>query len=165
MPPITFVTCVESGPLELQVLRMVESLRTFGGRYADCPVWAVKPRFGPPLSKTTREQFDRLGIEFHKTQRNDPHGWYAYINKTRALMLAEAEVRTEFVGWLDADLLFAGEPTELLPRPDEDLTACSSDNADPQSTPGTLTPCDPGAPVVAMCRSRPPQRGQASTSS
>jgi hypothetical protein len=27
------------------------------------------------------------------------------------------------------------------------LGACSSDNADPQSTPGTLTPCDPGAPV------------------
>ena len=47
------------------------------------------PRFGPPLSKATREQFDRLGVEFHKTQRTDPHGWYAYINKTRALMLAD----------------------------------------------------------------------------
>ena len=141
MPPITFVTCVESGPLETQVLRMVESLRVFGGRYADCPVWAVKPRFGPPLAKTTREQFDRLGIEFHKTQRTDPHGWYAYINKTRALMHAEAAVRTEFVGWLDADLLFTGEPTELVPSPDEDLTACSSDNSG--GTTGPDDPCNP----------------------
>ena len=141
MPPITFVTCVESGPLETQVLRMIESLRTFGGAYAESPVWAVKPRFGPPLSKHTRDQFDRLGIEFHRTQRTDPHGWYAYINKTRALMLAEADVRTEFVGWLDADLLFTGEPTELVPGPNEDVTACSSDNSG--GTTGPDDPCDP----------------------
>ncbi|HEX3146751.1 MAG TPA: hypothetical protein VHR66_01540 [Gemmataceae bacterium] len=149
MPPITFVTCVESGPLETQVLRMVESLRAFGGAYADCPVWAVKPRFGPPLSKRTRAQFDRLGIEFHRTQRNDPHDWYAYINKTRALMLAEDQARTEFIGWLDADLLFTGEPSLLVPGPAEDLTACSSDNAG-----GTTGPDDPcNAFWIEACKS------------
>src|SRR5215207_7670197 len=98
--PITFVTCVESGPLETQVLRMVESLRRFGGGYADCPVWAVKPRFGPPLAGHTRRELDRLNVDFRRTTRSDPHGWYAYINKTRALILAEAEAATPRAGWL-----------------------------------------------------------------
>lgn len=139
--PITFVTCVESGPLETQVLRMVESLRRFGGAYSDCPIWAVKPRFGPPLSRHTRSEFDRLGVQFRRTSRIDHHGWYAYINKTRALILAEAEAPTEFVGWLDADLLFTGEPAELLPRPGEDMTACSSDNSGGTTGPGDK--CEP----------------------
>lgn len=141
VPPITFVTCVESGPLETQVLQMVESLRRFGGAYADCPVWAVKPRFGPPLARHTRIEFGRLKIHFRRTTRVDPHGWYAYINKTRALILAEAEVPTEFVGWLDADLLVTGEPSELLPRAGEDVTACSSDNAGGTTGPGDR--CEP----------------------
>ena len=139
--PITFVTCVESGPLETQVLRMVESLRRFGGSFSDCPVWAVKPRFGPPLAGHTRREFDRLKVDFRRTTRNDPHDWYAYINKTRALILAEAEAPTEYVGWLDADLLITGEPTDLLPRDGEDVTACSSDNAGGTTGPGDK--CEP----------------------
>ena len=57
------------------------------------------------------------------------------------MILAEAEAPTEFVGWLDADLLFTGEPTELLPRADEDVTACSSDNAG--GTTGPDDKCEP----------------------
>jgi hypothetical protein len=140
-PPITFVTCIESGPLETQVLRLVESLRRFGGAYADCPVWAIKPRFGPPISRHTRNDFDRLRIEYRHTTRTDPHAWYAYINKTRALMLAEEQAATEFVGWLDADLLVTGEPAELLPGPNADITACSSDNCGGTTGPGDK--CEP----------------------
>jgi hypothetical protein len=140
-PPITFVTCVESGPLETQVVRLVESLRRFGGAYAGCPVWAVKPRFGPPVGRRTRRDFDRLGVEYRHTSRTDPHDWYAYLNKTQALTVAEAEVPTEFVGWLDADLLFTGDPTELQPGPDRDIAACSSDNSGGTTGPGDK--CEP----------------------
>lgn len=140
-PPITFVTCVESGPLESQVLRMVESLRKFGGAHAECPVWAIKPRLGPPVRSTTLREFSRLGVDFRRTNRVDPHAWYAYINKTRALILAEREVATEYVGWLDADLLFTGEPTELSPVGDEEVIACSPDNAG-----GSKGPGDPSEP-------------------
>jgi hypothetical protein len=140
-PPITFVTCVESGPLEPQVLRMVESLRRFGGAYADYPVWAVKPRFGPPISRRTRQEFDRLSVQYRHTSRTDPHAWYAYINKTQALTLAEDLAPTEFIGWLDADLLFTAEPSELTPAADQDIAACSSDNAGGTTGPGD--PCEP----------------------
>jgi hypothetical protein len=139
--PITFATCVESGPLETQVLRMVESLRLFGGAYADCPMWAIKPRFGPPISRQTRSHFDRLGVEYRQTTREDPYPWYAFLNKPRVLTLAEEEAPTECVGWLDADLLVTGEPSELLPGPDEDITACSPDNCGGSTGPGDK--CEP----------------------
>src|SRR5205085_1505515 len=59
-PQISFICCVESGPLEDQTVRMVESLRRWGGRLAEAPVVAVTPRFGPPLARTTRRALDRL---------------------------------------------------------------------------------------------------------
>ena len=140
-PPITFVTCIESGPLETQVVRMVDSLRRWGGDYAHCPLWAIKPRFGPPVGRATLREFARLGVEYLHTSRVDPHGWYAYINKTRALILAEQQATSEFIGWLDADLLFTGEPRELTPAPEEDIVACSSDNAG--GTTGPNDRCEP----------------------
>lgn len=48
---ITVVCCVEAGPLELMTVRMVESLRRFGGRFSRMDVFAVRPsiavRWGP----------------------------------------------------------------------------------------------------------------------
>ena len=58
----TFVCCVESGWLETQTIRLVESLRKFGGTFSQEPVIAVTPRFGPPLSKRTHAQFRELGV-------------------------------------------------------------------------------------------------------
>jgi hypothetical protein len=80
-------------------------------------------------------------VDYRHTSRTDAHDWYAYINKTRALVMAEATAATEFIGWLDADLLVTGEPTELLPGPDEDIAACSSDNAGGTTGPGDK--CEP----------------------
>jgi len=141
MPSITFVTCIESGPLETQVVRMVDSLRRWGGTYSQCPIWAIKPRMGPPVSRATLREFDRLGVTYQHTSRVDSHSWYAYINKTRALIFAELNASSEFVGWLDADLLFTGEPTELTPSASEDIVACSSDNAG--GTTGPNDRCEP----------------------
>ena len=134
--PITFVTCVESGPLETQVVRMVESLRRFGGSYADCPVWAIKPRFGPPVGRRTRRAFDSLGVEFHSTSRADGFGWYPFLNKTRAVVYGAEHAPTEYVGWLDADLVFTGDPTELCPTAADDVVACSPDNPGGSTGPG-----------------------------
>ncbi len=67
LPTATIVTCVEYGPLEQMVVRMVDSLRRWGGRLADAPVYAVKPRRGMPL---TRE----LEHFIHCIETRDAHG-------------------------------------------------------------------------------------------
>jgi len=67
-PDITFVCCVESGSLESQTIRMVESLRRYGGKFSTAPVIAVTPWFGPPLSKSTLQVFDNLKVTYLRPQ-------------------------------------------------------------------------------------------------
>lgn len=58
--PITFVCCVESGLLENQTVRMIESLRRWGGRLRESPIFAVTPRIGSPLSYSHNYQSGSL---------------------------------------------------------------------------------------------------------
>lgn len=138
---ITFVCCVESGWLEEQTIRMVESLRRWGGALADSPVFAINPRFGPPVSSATRAAFDRLGVQYISFSADNPYSWKAFLNKHYSMALAERLAKTEFVGWLDSDMLVLGEPTELLLADTEDFAACA-----PDRTIGTTGPGDPFEP-------------------
>jgi hypothetical protein len=74
-PSVTFTTGVEAGPIETMTLRLVESLRRWGGTYADAPFIAVKPRPGPPLRKKTLREFDRLGVTFRHAKPTHGLNW------------------------------------------------------------------------------------------
>ena len=49
------------------------------------------------------------------------------MNKPRALRKVEELAQTESVAWLDSDIVFLGEPEELLLGDGEDIAACPSD--------------------------------------
>ena len=68
--PITFVCCVESGLLENQTVPMIESLRRWGGRLRESPIFAVTPRMGPSLSRQTHRSFERLGVEYLRRKQS-----------------------------------------------------------------------------------------------
>lgn len=125
--PISFVCCVESGWLENQTIRMIESLRKWGGKFADAPMYAVTPRFGPPLSRKTHEVFERLAVKHVRFQPDNPYDWKGFMNKHYSMAAIEEECDTELLGWLDSDLLILGEPEGLLLADDEDIVACASD--------------------------------------
>lgn len=120
---ITFVCCVESGPLEAQTVRMVESVRRFGGRFASAPILAVTPRPGPGISPATRAVFRRHEVEHVRLPGSSQYSWFNYFNKPLALVAAEARAQSDFIGFLDSDLLVVREPERLEPRTGEDLTA------------------------------------------
>jgi hypothetical protein len=127
---ITFVCCVESGSLEFQTIRMVESLRRYGGKFANAPVVAVISRFGPPLSRTTRQIFDRYEIEYlllRSDMRSNRYSWNNFMNKPHAILAVDQRSKSETIGWLDSDLLFVSEPDKLNLRADESFVACTSD--------------------------------------
>lgn len=124
---ITFVCCVESGVLEAQTIRMVESLRRWGGQLADAPIIAVKPRFGSPISKKTRQVFERLQVEYLPIRPKNQYSWFRFLNKPYALVEVEERSASEYVGWLDSDLLFVGEPDKLILNDTEDFVACAAD--------------------------------------
>jgi hypothetical protein len=137
-PPTTFVCCVESGALEDQTVRLVESLRRWGGRLADAPVVAVTPRFGPPLSGTTRRALDRLKVRHVRYRYKGGFTWFQFLNKPLALIAGEEVTTTETVCWLDSDILVVGEPEQLILGANEDFAACASDKEM-----GTTGPDDP----------------------
>ena len=123
MPSLTFVCCIEAGPMEKQVLLLVESLRRFGGRFAACDVIAVRPRKGLPLATATRRHLRRLGVTYLRCPAGHQASWYANLNKATALAFVEQDVTTEQICWLDSDILIAGEPDALDLQPDEDFAA------------------------------------------
>lgn len=124
---ITFVCCVDSGWLEAQTVIMIESLRRWGGRFAQAPIVAVTPRFGLPISERTRRIFKEFDVEYIHYQANHSYTWLPYVNKPEALCTIEKQASTEYVGWLDSDLLIVNEPEQLFLSHDEDFVACAAD--------------------------------------
>ncbi len=137
----TFVCCVESGWLETQTLRMVESLRRWGGQFAQSPVVAVTPRFGPPLAAKTRRAFDALNIEHYRFHADNQYAWKSFLNKHYAMAAVEDRCSTEFMAWLDSDLLILDEPSQLVLTNSEDFAACAPDKN--IGTAGSNDPFDP----------------------
>lgn len=126
-PDLSFVCCVEAGPLEEQTIRMIESLRRFGGRFADCPVIVVKPRFGPSLLQSTRQKFQELSAEFLDASRRHKFSWFRFVNKPLGLLAAEKVCKSEMICWLDSDILILDEPNGLELGDDIDFAASCSD--------------------------------------
>ena len=127
-PSTTFLFCVESGHFESQTLLVIESLRRFGGRFANAPVLAITPRLGPSLTRNTLRRFDELEVTYIRQDVRHPYSWYCYMNKALAAMLAAEEyASTEQIIWLDSDILITGEPELLWLEPDIDFAICSTD--------------------------------------
>ncbi|MEM1391922.1 MAG: hypothetical protein AAF757_09410 [Cyanobacteria bacterium P01_D01_bin.116] len=126
-PDITFVCCIESGSLELQTIRMIESLRRWGGKFANVPVYAVSPRFSPPIAKSTRLALKKFQVEHLSFQTKNKYSWYKFLNKPLSLAAVEKIANTELIGWLDSDLIVVDEPCELDLSESESVTACASD--------------------------------------
>lgn len=129
MQDITFICCVESGFLESQTVLMVESLRRYGGAYKDLPIIAMTPRFGPPISKLTKEAFKALDVSHVSFRAKNKFSWKAFLNKHYSMAKAEEICDSKFLCWLDSDLLFTDEPSGLFLEDSEDFTACPSDVA------------------------------------
>ncbi|MEA5573936.1 hypothetical protein [Calothrix sp. UHCC 0171] len=122
-----FVCCVESGWLESQTLRMIESLRRWGGKFASAPILAVTPRMGPPLASKTLNAFEALQVDYIHLKTRDRYGWAKFLNKPYAICAAEDYFSSEYIVWVDSDLLFVGEPEQLILGDGEDFVACASD--------------------------------------
>ena len=129
MRDVTFVCCIESGPLEEQTVSMIESLRKWGGAWSNKPVVAVTPRIGPPLTRSTRKALKDLNVEHLNFVADNKYAWKAFLNKHFSMAAVEEKCNTEYLCWLDSDLLILKEPVEFDLVHDVDFLACPSDSA------------------------------------
>ena len=126
-PSMTVVSCIEAGELEPKTIRMVDSLRRFGGRFSDLDVIAITPRMGPRLQRETRRRMDELGIRHVRIKPKTRYVWHHYMNKAQAVMAAEQLVDSDAILWMDSDIIFLREPNELELSSGVDFIASAPD--------------------------------------
>jgi hypothetical protein len=126
MPKVGFVCCIEYGALEQEVVRLVGSLRKWGGEFAECEVLAVQPRFGPALRRETLPALEELGVRFVRRRRQDDWHWYHFGNKPASLEVAEEEMDCDRLVFLDSDMLITAPPV-LLGSSEYEFGACARD--------------------------------------
>ena len=61
---ISLVLCIEANRLEPQGLMLCESIRRFGGRYANAPIVAVSPRPDLALGPEARARLRDLDVTY-----------------------------------------------------------------------------------------------------
>lgn len=137
---ISFVCCIESGSLEDPTIRLIRSLRQFGGSLANSQIIAVTPRFGLPLNVKTRSALDLLNVEYlDRRWSNHKYSWFKFFNKPLSLIYAREKIKSPVTCFLDSDLLVFGEPSALRLNDHEDIVACPSDIKEMGSTgPGDI---------------------------
>lgn len=112
----TFVTVIEAGPLENQVVLLAKSLRAMESPLAGSDFVAVQPRRDVGLSPEARADLRALGVQIVSENLTTAYRWNPHLNKCAAMKWAERNVGTDFVTWLDGDMVFLRDPVPLVPR-------------------------------------------------
>ncbi|MCB2209579.1 hypothetical protein KQH62_01680 [bacterium] len=96
---------------EVQTLILVSSLRRFGGRFANIPVWVYVPE-NRPLSGPAWEALQDLGAEMVPFLINDEFQRFPFAAKTLAAAVAEerAEKEGSLLAWHDRTGLIRNAP-------------------------------------------------------
>jgi len=116
---LVFATYAEEPDALVNVALLSESLRTFGGRFSDAPVWVYVPEdlTTKVLAETAAvSKLKAGGVEFRTSVTPEDCKWFFYGGKPAAVARAEADARAgkKLLVWLDDDTVFLTEPTELL---------------------------------------------------
>ena len=115
---LAFFTCIERGFLEEQSLLLYQSIRRFGGRYRNAPIYACCPRANRGIAPQTRSALEMLGVTYLETTLNRELDYFGYANKNFAAAYLERATRHDILVFLDSDTLLLHEP-ELIELPEE----------------------------------------------
>ena len=107
------------------VVLMLRSLRQFGGRLADAPVYAVRPRRNVPINPQVLAALRELNVQITDVY-DHPSSWYHFLNKTVAVRAVERSCPSTHILWIDHDIILAAEPSQLIDS-SADLVVCDND--------------------------------------
>ncbi|MGF1587857.1 MAG: hypothetical protein ACFCU7_01185 [Pleurocapsa sp.] len=111
--PIAFIICTEPGRLEKQSAILAESIRQFGGKLKDTPIYSFHPRRGSPIADETIKQFESLRVNHQQVVLNVKYHDYYLANKPLVCAYAEQNIEAEILVFLDSDKCFFAEPQEF----------------------------------------------------
>lgn len=124
--PTTFVTCIESGLLEKQVVLLARSLRALDTDIGRLDFIAVQPRRDVALARETRRALAELDVRVVSERLVPAFDWNPHLNKAAAMAWAERNVNSPYLTWLDGDLVFLRSPEGLIPDAGTSFVAMSA---------------------------------------
>lgn len=143
MPDATIAICVEPGMLEYKALCLVLTLRRNAGAWKDVPIRAYSPRPGRHVSPWLKEIFSRHGVTMVESPINERYQDYPLANKPLCMAHAEASAASEFVVFLDSDILVWRDLPDLALPASKDIGAV----IDADKSMASSGPDDPNEPM------------------
>jgi len=112
MTGMVFATYAESDEQLRHVCKMAESLRAFGGRFKDAPLWLYLPSHYTVRDSSLVERLSISEVQTFECITPEKAKWCYYAGKTYAAGDAESRAEKEAVVlvWLDEDTIFLREP-------------------------------------------------------
>jgi hypothetical protein len=100
---------------ERESLLLAHSLRAFGGKLANNPIWMMMPHKWEQVSRNTRQALSELDVRLHRFEVPDEALSFPFGGKVYAAAAAEslAADEADILIWMDSDTVFAGEPAGL----------------------------------------------------
>ena len=115
MEPMIFTTFADDAGSIHNVFLMTESIRTFGGRYKDAPIWLYVPAEIAQKEAAKLEGLKAMSVDVKTNETPEAALWFFYSGKVFAAARAEADARgrASALVWLDVDTIMLQEPAEF----------------------------------------------------
>lgn len=112
---VMFAAHAENDVQLLHTYILAESLREFGGRYSEAPIWVFIPEDLNPSDSGLLKKFSDIGVTIKKSRTPKEAGRFYYAGKVFAASAAEEAAigKARILVWLDEDTVFLGEPSEI----------------------------------------------------
>jgi len=104
------IICTEEGSLEGMSKLLVYSLRNFGGKFKNVPVYSYQPRPDFPVSNSTLHFFKENNVEHITLSLNTKYPDYPLANKPYVSAHREKHSSADILVFLDSDTLFLDQP-------------------------------------------------------
>ena len=114
--PLVFAAFAETDEQLRHCVYLVESIRTFGGRYADAPVMIYVPDNYSTEDSTIQSKLSALNAEIHTSHTPPEARSYYFAGKVFAAAEAERTVAgtTRVLVWMDEDTIVLREPIDFV---------------------------------------------------
>ena len=112
---IAFLCITENPRLAREAILMIQSLRKYGGRLSNASVFSFEPRTDKiTISSETALAFKKLEVQHIAKNLNTYFPQNGFANKPAVCAYAEQHIEKDVLVFLDSDLVFFNEPSELL---------------------------------------------------
>jgi len=101
---------------EINSLLLAESIRSFGGNLASCPVWFMFPEIDKDLTGRSQRRLEALNVQLvpFPVEVDDQNFFFKLELSGLSHAEALAEEQTNLFAWLDSNTLLLHEPKQFL---------------------------------------------------